>query len=71
MNEEEKTKVKDDIIEDYDSILRESSVLTSLSGIIVGFLLKTSINSPDWFTAEDSVILKISIYSISFVVSFL
>jgi hypothetical protein len=47
VDEEEKTKVKDDIIKDYDSILRESSVLTSLSGIIVGFLLKTSINSPD------------------------
>ena len=70
MNEEEKTKVKDDIIEDYDSILRESSVLTSVSGIIFGFLLNISINSPDGFTVEDSLILMISLYSISFAVSF-
>ncbi|HEX7257309.1 MAG TPA: hypothetical protein VF242_04550 [Nitrososphaeraceae archaeon] len=36
MNEEKESKgeVKGDIIEDYDSVLRESSVLTSVSGII-------------------------------------
>lgn len=44
MNDEKKTKeVKDDIVEDYDSVLRESSILTSVSGIICGFLLNISI----------------------------
>ena len=71
MNDEKKTKeVKDDIVEDYDSVLRESSVLTSVSGIIFGFLLSISINSPNGFTVEDSLILMISLYSISFAVSF-
>lgn len=43
MEEEKKSKeVKGDIIEDNDSILRESSVLTSVSGIIFGFLLNIS-----------------------------
>ena len=42
MNEEKKSKekgdiVKDDIIQDYDSVLKESGVLTSVSGIIFGF----------------------------------
>ena len=72
MNEEKKSKeeVKDDIVEDYDSILRESSVLTSVSGIIFGFLLNISINSPDGFTTEESIILMIALYSISFAISF-
>ena len=69
MSEEKKSEVKDDIIEDYDSVLRESSVLTSVSGIIFGFLLNISINSPNGFTTEDSIILMISLYSITFAVS--
>jgi hypothetical protein len=76
VNEEKKSKekegdiVKDDIIQDYDSVLKESGVLTSVSGIIFGFLLNISINSPKGFTIEDSVILMISLYSVSFAVSF-
>ncbi|MGZ5486876.1 MAG: hypothetical protein ACXWFB_13385 [Nitrososphaeraceae archaeon] len=76
MNEEKKSKekevdvAKDDIIQDYDSVLKESGVLTSVSGIIFGFLLNISINSPKGFTIEDSIILMISLYSISFAVSF-
>jgi hypothetical protein len=69
MSEEKKSEVKDDIIEDYDSVLRESSVLTSVSGIIFGFLLNISINAPNGFTTEDSIILMISLYSITFAVS--
>jgi hypothetical protein len=72
MNKKEKTReeVKDDIVEDYDSVLKESGVLTSVSGIIFGFLLSISINSPNGFTVEDSLILMISLYSVSFAVSF-
>jgi hypothetical protein len=75
MNEEknskkEKEAVKDDIIQDYDTVLKESGVLTSISGIIFGFLLNISINSPKGFTIEDSIILMMSLYSISFAVSF-
>ena len=66
MNEEKKSKekegdlVKDDIIHDYDSVLKESGVLTSVSGIIFGFLLNISINAPQGFTIEESIILMIS-----------
>jgi hypothetical protein len=77
VNEEKKSKkeeeiddVEDDIIQDYDSVLKESGVLTSVSGIIFGFLLNISINSPKGFTIEDTIILMISLYSISFAVSF-
>ena len=73
MNEKEnqkKEEVKDDIVKDYDSVVREGSVLSSVSGIIFGFLLNISINSPSGFTTEDSLILMISLYSITFAVSF-
>ena len=58
MNEKEnqkKEEVKDDIVKDFDSVVREGSVLSSVSGIIFGFLLNISINSPTGFTAEDSI----------------
>lgn len=73
MNEKENQKreeVKDDIVKDFDSVVREGSVLSSVSGIIFGFLLNISINSPAGFTTEDSIILMISLYSITFAVSF-
>jgi len=69
MREEKKRDIDKDIYEDYDSVLRESSVLTSVSGIIFGFLLNISINSPNGFSTEDSLILMIALYSISFAVS--
>ena len=64
-----KRDIDKDIYEDYDSVLRESSVLTSVSGIIFGFLLNISINSPSGFSTEDSLILMIALYSITFAVS--
>lgn len=74
MTKENKSKeeddVKDDIIHDYDSVLKESGVLTSVSGIIAGFLLSISVNPPNGFTIEDSIILMTSFYSISFAISF-
>jgi hypothetical protein len=69
-NKSKKEEVKEDIIHDYDSVLKESGVLTSVSGIISGFLLNISINPPNRFTIEDSIILMISLYSISFAISF-
>jgi Family of unknown function (DUF6328) len=68
-DEKSKEEIKKDIIRDYDSVLRESSVLTSVSGIIFGFLLNISLNSPNGFSTDDSVILMISLYSITFAVS--
>jgi hypothetical protein len=68
-DEKSKEEIKKDIIHDYDSVLRESSVLTSVSGIIFGFLLNISLNSPNGFSTDDSIILMISLYSITFAVS--
>ena len=67
--ENQEKEVKDDIVKDYDSVVREG-VLYSVSGIIFGFLLNISINSPTGFTTKDSLILMIFLYSITFAVSF-
>lgn len=70
MKEEPNRKdAEKDIYDDYNSVLRESSVLTSISGIIFGFLLSISINSPAGFAKEDSAILMLAFYAVSFAVS--
>ena len=63
-------EVKDDVIKHYDSVIRESSLLTTVCGFLFGFLLNISINTPKGFAAEDSIIVLVALYSISFAVSF-
>ena len=46
--ENQREEVKDDIVKDYDSVVREGSVLSSVSGIIFGFLLNISIKFSSW-----------------------
>jgi hypothetical protein len=47
--ERENNDIKDDIIRDYNSIIRESVLLTTVSGFLFGFLLNISINTPKGF----------------------
>ncbi len=37
---------KDKLIEDYDSVLRESALMTTVAGIVFGFILNISVNPP-------------------------
>jgi Family of unknown function (DUF6328) len=60
-----------DIVKDYDTILKESAVLTTISGFLFGFLLNISINRPSEFSPEDSIILMLALFTIIFAVSFL
>ena len=52
----------DELIKDYNAILRESTLLTTVSGFIFGFLFNTTINSPTSFTPVDSIILTIALF---------
>jgi hypothetical protein len=63
-------ETKEDVIKDYDSVIRESSLLTTVCGFLFGFLLNISINTPKGFAAEDSIVLLVALYSVSFAVSF-
>ena len=56
---------KDKLIEHYDSILRESSLLTTVAGILFGFLLNISVNSPAEFGESNKVLLLFALFSIT------
>ena len=56
---ERENDIKDDIIKDYNSIIRESALLTTVSGFLFGFLLNISINTPKGFGPLDSIVLMI------------
>jgi len=60
-----KRKEEDRLIQDYDTILREAALLTTFAGILFGFLLEISINTPDDFVLEDKIIFLLSLFSIT------
>jgi hypothetical protein len=71
--DEEQTKrngIKDDLVKDYDAVMRESALLTTASGFLFGFLLNISINTPKGFTTVHSIVLMIALFSITLAVSF-
>jgi hypothetical protein len=67
----EKYGTDGDISKDYDTILKESAVLTTVSGFLFAFLLNISINRPSDFSFEDGIILMIALFTITFATSFL
>ena len=62
-------KKKDQIILDYDTILKESALLSTFAGILFGFLLDISINTPETFAFIDRVVLLVALFSITFAAS--
>jgi hypothetical protein len=53
----------DKLIQHYDTILKESALLSTFSGILFGFLLNMAINVPDNFEFIDKVTLIVALYS--------
>jgi hypothetical protein len=60
---------KDGLLKDYDSIIRESSLLTTFTGILFGFLLTISVASESEFSLINRITLMIAIYSITVAIS--
>jgi hypothetical protein len=61
--------IKDDIIRDYNSIIRDSALLATVSGFLFGFLLNISLNAPRGFGPLDSIVIMISLFAITLAVS--
>jgi Family of unknown function (DUF6328) len=61
----EKDRVGRDIDQNYDTILKESALLATFAGILFGFLLQISINTPRYFTYSDKAILLVALFSIA------
>ena len=71
MSEDDTKRRKEDaLVQDYNTILRESSLLTTFAGILFGFLLEISINAPESFDISDRIVLLIALFSISVAISF-
>jgi Family of unknown function (DUF6328) len=65
-----KRRKEDALVQDYNTILRESSLLTAFAGILFGFLLEISINAPESFDISDRIVLLIALFSITVAISF-
>lgn len=53
----------DKLVQRYDTILKESALLSTFSGILFGFLLNMAVNVPDDFEFIDKVTLIVALYS--------
>lgn len=60
---------KDSLLQDYNSVLRESAVLTTFSGFLFGFLLNISVNFPKDADLVDKVILATALFTITLATS--
>jgi hypothetical protein len=58
-------EIKDKLIQRYDTILKESALLSTFSGILFGFLLNMAVNLPDHFAFIDKITLIVALYSIT------
>ncbi len=67
--DKEREKEEDRLILRYDSIVRESALLTTMGGILFGFLLDISINSPESFSLINRIMLLVALYSIAIAIS--
>ena len=58
-------EIDDKLVQRYDTILKESALLSTFSGILFGFLLNMAINVPDNFAFIDSITLIVALYPIT------
>ncbi len=59
----------DKLLRDYDSVIRECSVLTTFCGFLFGFLLNIAVNSRAEFPFASHILLLIAITSITIAIT--
>jgi len=64
-NDDNPHELDDKLIRHYDTILKESALLSTFSGILFGFLLNVAINVPHNFAFSDKITLIAALYSIT------
>ena len=67
--EDEDEVKKDRLFRDYDTVLKESAVLTTFGGFLVGFLLNISIRGANQLAYLEKIILVLALFSITIAVS--
>ncbi|HSA73554.1 MAG TPA: DUF6328 family protein [Nitrososphaeraceae archaeon] len=56
-------EVDDKLVQRYDTILKESALLSTFSGILFGFLLNMAVTVPENFLLIDKITLLVALYS--------
>lgn len=69
MEWDEEDSSKDKLLRDYDTVLKESTLLTTFGGILFGFLLNISIRSANQLIFPEKIILVLALFSITIAVS--
>jgi hypothetical protein len=64
-NDDDTHETDDKLIQRYDTILKETALLTTFCGILFGFLLNMAINVPNNFAIIDEITLIVALYSIT------
>jgi hypothetical protein len=64
-NDDDTHETDDKLIQRYDTILKETALLTTFCGILFGFLLNMAINVPNNFAFIDEITLIVALYSIT------
>jgi hypothetical protein len=66
---DEEDSSKDRLLRDYDTVLKESTLLTTFGGILFGFLLNISIRAANQLIFPEKIILVLALFSITIAVS--
>jgi hypothetical protein len=69
MTSNDDNNTKDRLLRDYDTVLKESAILTSFGGILFGFLLNISVRGTTQLIFQEKVILILALFSITIAVS--
>ena len=70
MERDEGDSSRDRLLRDYDTVLKESTLLTTFGGILFGFLLNISIRGTNQLIFPEKIILVLALFSITIAVSF-
>src|SRR5262245_23411893 len=60
---------RDNLIDSYGTVLRESAVLTTFAGILFGFLFSTAVGNSDSLEPGTEISLLIALFSITVAIS--
>jgi len=60
---------RDELLTDYNAIIRESALVIAFTGILFGFLLNMSVSFAESFTLVNQITLMVAIFSITIAIS--
>jgi hypothetical protein len=60
---------KDRLVRDYDTVLKESAILTTFDAVLFGFLLNISVRGANQLMYAEKIILVLALFSIIIAVS--